>query len=144
LKEIVKGDKEVKETETHQVQEKTLTAPFDEHQLVQAWDHFIDTINEKVYLKNTMINCKPTLLKDFQFEVAVHNPGQQNELAANSLDLLSYLRTTLNNTQIQMQTRIVETNEKHLAYTSTERHEYLLKQNPVLARLKEEFNLRLD
>lgn len=91
-----------------------------------------------------MINCKPVLQENFYFEVAVHNPGQQNELTVNSIDILSFLRLKLSNTLIQMRIRIVETNEKNLAYTATERYEHLLNQNSALARLKDEFNLILD
>ena len=42
------------------------------------------------------------------------------------------------------QIRIVEGNEKHLAYTSTEKLELLMKINPTLGRLRDEFNLTLD
>lgn len=43
-----------------------------------------------------------------------------------------------------MRIRIIETNEKHLAYTSSEKFEHLLSVNPVLGKLKDEFNLTLD
>ena len=60
------------------------------------------------------------------------------------MDLLNYLRAQLRNTRIQMRVRIVEGNEKHLAYTSTEKLELLMKINPTLGRLRDEFNLTLD
>ena len=81
---------------------------------------------------------------NYYFEVCVHNPGQQDELTNNCLDILSYLRGQLKNTRIQMRVRIDETNQKHLAYTSAEKYEHLLSINPVLAKLKDEFNLTLD
>jgi len=143
LKEIGK-EKPQEDVEVKESAKEELNASFTADDLVKCWDAYTETIGEKVYLKNTMINCKPVLQEDFYFEVAVHNPGQQNELAANSIELLSFIREKLRNTQIQMCVRIVETNDKHLAYTTTERYEHLLKQNPTLARLKDEFNLRLD
>jgi DNA polymerase-3 subunit gamma/tau len=91
-----------------------------------------------------MINCKPVLKDNYVFEVAVHNPGQQQELENSAVDLLPYLRSNLRNTRIQMSIRIIESNEKHLAYTSTEKYDLLLRTNPVLTKLKEEFNLILD
>ena len=123
---------------------KELVDTFSEEDLIHYWDAFADTINKKVYLKNTMINCKPVLQENYYFEVAVHNPGQQEELINSAIDILSYLRLHLKNTHIQMRIRIIETNEKHLAYTSTEKFEHLLTVNPVLSKLKEEFDLRLD
>lgn len=56
----------------------------------------------------------------------MHNPGQQDELSNGCVDLLNYLRVQLKNTRIQMRVRIIEANEKHLAYTSTEKFEHLL------------------
>lgn len=121
-----------------------LAGVFSEEDLIGCWNAYAETIDKKVYLKNTMINCKPVLQENFFFEVAVHNPGQQDELSNGCIDLLNYLRLQLHNTRIQMRVRIIETNEKHLAYTSSEKFEHLLSVNPVLGKLKEEFNLTLD
>ena len=121
-----------------------MQSPFSQEALVHYWDAYASTIDKKVYLKNTMINCKPTLQDHYYFEVCVHNPGQQDELTNNCIDILSYLRMQLKNTRIQMRVRIDETNQKHLAYTSAEKYEHLLNINPVLAKLKDEFNLTLD
>ncbi|MCD8178879.1 MAG: DNA polymerase III subunit gamma/tau [Tannerellaceae bacterium] len=118
--------------------------PFDQNDLLKYWDAFGTMIDKKVYLKNTMYNCKPVLQDNFFFEVAVHNPGQREELVNNSIEILSYLRSQLKNTAIQMQIRISETNEKKLAYTATEKYEHLLNINPALGKLKDEFNLTLD
>ena len=122
---------------------KEVVTPFDNDSLVREWDNYAATIDKKVYLKNTMINCKPTLQENYYFEVAVHNPGQQEELINNAIHILPFLRQHLTNSRIQMRVRIVEGNEKHLAYTSTEKLE-LLKINPTLGRLRDEFNLTLD
>lgn len=123
---------------------KEVVTPFDNDSLVREWDNYAATIDKKVYLKNTMINCKPTLQENYYFEVAVHNPGQQEELINNAIHILPFLRQHLNNSRIQMRVRIVEGNEKHLAYTSTEKLELLMKINPTLGRLWDEFNLTLD
>lgn len=131
-------------TQQEQTLVQEVVSSFDEGRLIQCWDAYVGTIGQKVYLKNTMINCKPTLQEHFFFEVAVHNPGQQEELMNGAMDILTYLRSHLNNTRIQMRVRIIESNEKHLAYTSTERFEHLLSINPTLAKLKDEFNLRID
>ena len=105
---------------------KEVVTPFDNDSLVREWDNYAATIDKKVYLKNTMINCKPTLQENYYFEVAVHNPGQQEELINNAIHILPFLRQHLTNSRIQMRVRIVEGNEKHLAYTSTEKLELLM------------------
>lgn len=130
------------QTATGAVQE--MQNPFSQEALMHYWDAYASAIDKKVYLKNTMINCKPALQDNYYFEVCVHNPGQQDELTNNCIDILGYLRVQLKNTRIQMRVRIDETNQKHLAYTSAEKYEHLLNINPVLAKLKDEFNLTLD
>ena len=139
----------VEKPKTQTVQQNTQTvqemaASFSQDELVRVWDDYAASIDKKVYLKNTMINCKPVLQENYIFEVGVHNPGQQDELSNGCVDLLNYLRVQLKNTRIQMRVRIIEANEKHLAYTSTEKFEHLLSVNPVLGKLKDEFNLTLD
>lgn len=119
-------------------------APFSSQELVRCWNAFAGTIEEKVYLKNIMINCQPVLKENFNFEVVVHNPGQRDELMNNSIDILNFLRYNLHNTSIQMKIRIDEVNEKHLAYTSTEKFNLLKEINPAIAKLKDEFDLRIE
>ncbi len=121
-----------------------LTTPFTQDDLVTQWNAFAETIDTKVYLKNTMINSKPVLLENFLFEIAVHNQGQQEELSNSAVSILSYLRHHLKNTHIQMRIRISESNEKKLAYTTTEKYQHLLEINPLLGKLKDEFNLAID
>ena len=70
---------------------KEVVTPFDNDSLVREWDNYAATIDKKVYLKNTMINCKPTLQENYYFEVAVHNPGQQEELINNAIHILSLI-----------------------------------------------------
>ena len=91
-----------------------------------------------------MINCLPTLADNNQFEVVVHNPVQKDELTNCCIDLLHVLRTQLCNASIQMRIQIDETNEKKLAYTSTEKYEHLNNINPLLSKFKDEFDLTID
>ena len=91
-----------------------------------------------------MIHNKPVLLENFKFEVMVSNPAQQEELISNSIEILKILRTQLKNEHIQMFIRIEETNEKKRAYTSEEKYEFLNDLNPLLSKLKDEFDLTID
>lgn len=132
------------ETEAVAVRADEQSASFHADDLLRAWDAFADSLSEKIYLKNTMLNNKPVLKQSPFFEVTVHNPGQENELTAHAADILTSLRTQLQNTTIQMQIRIDEANEKKRAYTAVEKYEYLREVNPALDKLREEFNLKLD
>ena len=120
------------------------STPFNEDDLMQYWDAFLETIADKAHLKNTMVNCKPVLLDNFQIEVKVHNPAQKEELLSNSLNLLKLLRTSLKNDLIQIRILIDENLEKKTVYTATEKFEFLHNINPLLSKLVEEFDLAID
>ena len=121
-----------------------LATPFNSDDLIRCWDAYADTLKDKAHLKNTMIHCKPVLLDDFKFEVKINNPAQQEELISNSIELLKIVRTQLKNEKIQMHIRIDETNEKKPIYTSSEKYEFLNNLNPLLSKLKDEFDLGMD
>jgi DNA polymerase-3 subunit gamma/tau len=118
--------------------------PFQSEDLLKQWDAYAESIETNAYLKGLMVNCKPVLLEEYDFEVAVHNPGQREELLSESVTLLATLRDRLKNDRIRMKIRISETNEKKLAYTTSEKYEHLMQTNPLLGKLKNEFNLVPD
>jgi DNA polymerase-3 subunit gamma/tau len=130
------------ETETESPQQ---VVSLDVGDLIRCWDAYAETLKEKIHLKNTMLSCKPVLQEEeAHFEVAVLNPGQRDELITNSLALLNVLRIQLKNNRIQMHIRIEETHEKKRAYTAGEKYVHFAQLNPLLVRLKDEFDLSLD
>lgn len=146
LKEIAhpKVQQQNPQGQTVQTSATDLRTNFSQEQLQKAWDEYANTIEKKVYLKNIMSNSKPQLLNNFYFEVGVHNPGMQEELINNTIDILAVLRQKLQNTHIQMRVRIMESNEKHLAYTSAEKYQHMLEINPLIDKLRKDFDLRTE
>ena len=127
-----------------QVPTTDLQTNFNQEQLQQAWNEYANAIEKKVYLKNIMSNSQPQLQDNFYFEVGVHNPGMQEELINNAIDILAALRKKLQNTHIQMRVRIMESNEKHLAYTSAEKYQHMMEINPLIDKLRKDFDLRTE
>ena len=118
---------------------------FSEADLTKCWVEYANRLSlDKVHLKNTLITCKPSLKEDFRLEVAVYNPSQKDEISEHYSDILTYLNQTLNNTQIKIDIRIVEKEEKEMIYTPSEKYAYLYKKNPTLDKLKELFDLTLE
>ena len=123
---------------------ENLDTPFTEESLRTAWTQFAQSIEKEVHLKHTMLNCEPKLLDPHLFEVVVHNPAQQDELLQKTLSILAVIRKQLRNSHVQLRVRIEEGNKKQIAVTSAEKFALLLKINPALGKLKEEFDLKLD
>jgi len=142
LKNLIKEKETVSQPENAELPK--LSTPFEVHDLLQCWDDYAETLEEKAHFQNTMFNCKPVLSDNFEFEVKVHNPAQTEELNSNSHDLLKFLRAKLKNDLIQMHIRIDENMEKKTVYTAAEKFEFLHNINPLLSKLVEEFDLEID
>lgn len=138
-------NQEKKEEEVRiEVQSEVLTERFTPIQLINEWKAYADGLIEEHHLKNTMINCLPSLLENNIFEVVVNNPMQEQRLLEYRMDILNRLKSKLRNTQIQMQIRISEDNEKKLAFTPHEKLTLMMEENESLRRLKDEFGLELS
>ncbi|MCC8144014.1 MAG: DNA polymerase III subunit gamma/tau [Tannerellaceae bacterium] len=125
--------------------QQQMANPFAQDDLIREWNTFAGTLDKDMtYLKNIMINCKPVLKENHLFEISVYNPEQQDELGKHCIRMLTFLRTRLQNSFIQMRVRMTERDEKKLAVTATEKYSHLANVNPLLNKLKDEFNLMLD
>lgn len=138
------GQKKDDVVENIQTNTETLNERFSPLQLINEWKAYADAITEEHHLKNTMLNCLPSLIENTLFEVVVNNPVQEQRLTENSIDILNALKSKLRNTQLKMQIRISEDNEKKLAFTPAEKFNLMMEENESLRRLKDEFGLELS
>lgn len=86
----------------------------------------------------------PKMLSDTVFEVEVNTDINKQYLDDNSLSILSFLRQTLQNDDISMTIRIAKDNAVKKALTSREIFDEMVKQNPSLQKLSDEFGLELS
>lgn len=126
-----------------EAKQEILTETFTPIQLLNEWKTYSEGLIEEHHLKNTMINCLPSLLNRDTFEVVVNNPVQEQRLMDNATAIMTVLRKKLRNTQIQMKIRISVDNEKKLGFTSLEKFNLMVEENDALKKLKDEFGLEL-
>lgn len=138
------GKEKPKEEVVNNSPTEVLSEKFTPIQLITAWKTFAEGRTEEHHLKNTMLHCLPSLLNKDTFEVVVNNPVQEQRLLDSGTDILTHLRSTLRNTQIQMQIRITVDNEKKLAFTPAEKFRLMMEENDALKRLKDEFGLEIS
>ncbi len=127
-----------KEPEIHQ------SLPFSQESLNHVWKMYAQGLQEKVHLKNTMLNILPELKDNNLIVVSVYNPEQAQKLQEESTELMGFLRRQLSNSEIRMEVKISEENTKQLAYTDMEKYQLMVSKNKHLNDLVREFNLRLD
>lgn len=86
----------------------------------------------------------PVMLQPYKFEVVVGNKSQENSFRDEKPNLLNFLRTSLKNFDIDVQTRVDEIKAAKRPYTTSEKFQHMAAKNPQLAELKKRFNLDLD
>ncbi|MEO6849876.1 MAG: DNA polymerase III subunit gamma/tau, partial [Mucilaginibacter sp.] len=86
----------------------------------------------------------PVMLEPYRFEVIVANKSQENTFREEKANLLNYLRTSLRNFDIDIQTRVDEIKANKRPYTASEKFQHMAAKNPQLAELKRRFNLDFD
>lgn len=126
------------------VETEKMSENFTADQLLIEWKQYAESLTEEHHLKNTMLNCLPDLLNNTTFEIVVNNPVQEQRLLDHGVDILSNLKQKLRNTDIKMQIRISEDNEKKLAFTPAEKFNLMAEENEALRLLKDEFGLELS
>ncbi|MEG1616376.1 MAG: DNA polymerase III subunit gamma/tau [Bacteroidales bacterium] len=118
-----------------------MNQPVDDEKLRQAWVSFTKTIPTEAILVNTMLACRPVLTSTTDFEIVVENPEQVDRIRNKGVDLLHYLRVTLQNSRLMMTVRESEKNEKQKAFSQRDKYNAMLEVNPDLTLLRDTFNL---
>ena len=90
------------------------------------------------------MDVKPKLLPDFGIEVSVENGIQENVLQTERIDILNYLRSTLNNYALEIRIKKEERQLEKNYYTSTEKYQFMVEKNPILNLLKQRLGLEID
>ncbi|MGI4751398.1 MAG: DNA polymerase III subunit gamma/tau [Janthinobacterium lividum] len=89
-------------------------------------------------------NQKPVMLRPYIFELVLENKTQENTFRDDKPSLMNFLRSTLKNFNIDIQTRIEEQSGSRKPYSPVEKFQFMAAKNPGLAELKKRFNLEID
>jgi DNA polymerase-3 subunit gamma/tau len=118
---------------------------FSESELNEVWVAYILILKEKnrMALAALMDHYKPHLIENFVIELTLSNKLQEEELKNGKIELLNYLRTSLKNFAIQIQTFISAKEIKGRPYTAQEKYLYFVEKNPQIEVLKNTFNLNV-
>ncbi|WP_345230300.1 DNA polymerase III subunit gamma/tau [Olivibacter ginsenosidimutans] len=98
----------------------------------------------KITLFTLMTANAPKLRDDYKVEVIVENPIQENLLSISKIDLLNELRVKLKNFSIDLIPVQTENNTVRKPYTNQEKYQAMVAKNPLVDKLRQEFNLGFD
>jgi DNA polymerase-3 subunit gamma/tau len=115
---------------------------FTEKQLIEAWNTFTQNIQkEGKYNLASILSIDTPKVKGTTIHLEFPNSTNKVELEKQQYDLLSFLRKTLNNFDINLSISVNEEMEKQYAYTPKEKFEKLKEKNPNIDLLRKTFDL---
>ncbi len=116
--------------------------PFTEKQLIAKWNEFVENIQkEGKYNLASILSIDTPKVKGTTIHLEFPNSTNKVELERQQFDLLSFLRKSLNNFDINLSITVNEEKEKQYAYTPLEKFEKLKEKNPNIEILKKTFGL---
>ncbi|MEZ4875513.1 MAG: DNA polymerase III subunit gamma/tau [Flavobacteriaceae bacterium] len=143
LKSIQKKQELKKEWVASQPDEDNLpTEAFTEKELRKAWIEYTQKIESqgKFNLHSHLTMGEPKVEGNL-IHLVFPNSTIKVEVERAKNSLLSYLRETLNNYEIDLSIEVNETEIKRYAYTPMEKFEKLKEKNPLIDKLRKEFDL---
>ncbi|MDQ1770324.1 DNA polymerase III subunit gamma/tau [Labilibaculum sp. A4] len=87
---------------------------------------------------------KPKIVGDDCVVLMVSNPLQEDDVVSVKNEVRNYLRKELNNSDIQIETEIIQIKTAKRMYTDSDRFNYLCEKNPALGFLKQKFSLDFE
>ena len=119
---------------------------FGEEALQGAWEKFRD-IRKKAGAADTemlVLNRKVEKTGEHNVKIFLSSALEVSILERIEQDMVQHFRKELNNTLIQLEKEILEQETTKKLYTSKEKFEYMVQQNPALKDLKEKLGLDFD
>jgi DNA polymerase-3 subunit gamma/tau len=113
---------------------------------LREWNTYATKIKAegKMNLLPVFITEAPTMLQPYVFEIVVGNKVQEDLFRDEKPFFLNYMRTTLKNFDLEVNTRIDKQTAAKRPYTAQEKYQHMAAKNPNLAELRKRFNLDFD
>ena len=114
-------------------------------QLKAEWDAFMEKLKKEGRDREyKTLNQQVEFQEDLSIKLTLPNSFQSLTIEGLQQELLTYLRTKLNNRKIQLITEIEKFEDKKMIYTNSEKFDFLAKKYPNLNELKSRLDLDTD
>jgi len=117
--------------------------PFTEEELRRVWKEGANELTDK-YLKSILLYLNPELKENDVVEIRALNPEQVHYIQQNTNQLTEYLYSHLRNNRIKLEIKMKDDSAENTPFTAQEKYSYMADKNPLVKKLVQEFNLRLD
>ncbi len=138
------GEEKLTAKEQHEIYTRAgETKDFTTDILKTKWEEFVLRLNDRPNLQSTLSHV-PQLEPNYQLILDIDNSVQDDLINTIKPELVSWLRKELENSKIQLITRITETEKEKIIYSDSEKYMEMLKKNPKLELLKQKFKLDFE
>ncbi len=119
---------------------------FTQDEFLKYWSEYAAKVKAegKKNMLSIFNSAAPVMLSPGVYEVAVGSKALETEFKSERAYLLNFLRTSLKNFSIEVNSRIDEQVVTKRPYTNQEKFQHMAAKNPQLAELKKRFNLDFD
>ncbi len=120
---------------------------FTPEQLADAWMEYANKLKtDQPRMSMTLLARKPELKGNWEVEFSVDNHLQAESLTKSKPELLHHLKSNLNNESILLNVVVREDSAtpSNKLYTAEDKLNHLIKKNPALDKLRQQFNLDFD
>ena len=112
--------------------------------MVATWNQFSKKVEEEgKYNLLSHLTMGVPKLEGTLIHLEFPNDTFKVEVEREKYELLGFLRKELNNYDIDLSIEVNETSAKRYAYTAREKYDKLREKNPMLDKLREDFDLDL-
>lgn len=142
---LKENDKPEEAEEKKEQISEILNNTFSEDDLIDKWHQFSNKMENKPRIFNTLTSKDPKLEKNNIISFLIDNNLQEAKINEIKSELLTYLKTELQNSSIDLNLIITDIEaENDKLYTIEDKYNHMLSKNDNLGKLKQEFNLDLD
>lgn len=141
-----KEEEELEKAAKEEPEEQFGLDPFNLDQLTACWNEFADQKKSAGRDVDYTVLKQEMTLKEDGTTILLHLTNLVNidTLDRFRSDLITHLKSRLNNRMIKLETELVEEKKQKMIYTNKEKFDYLAEKKPVLNLLKDRLGLDPD
>ena len=119
--------------------------PVEPEKLIALWQEFTERTESKgkKILASSLATDTPKLQEGHLISIELPNSTMKKEVERDQLDLMTFLRKSLNNYSLKLRITVNEEVARQYAFTPEEKYEKLKEKNPAIDLLRQTFDLDL-
>ena len=135
-----------KQTESKKEMLPTNSDDFSFDLLMKKWKEMISHFKnlEKSNLALNLNINKPELIESNKIKIILSNSSQVELIEQEKINILTYLRNSLNNDLLELETQVKEIDKNDVPYTNSDKYKKMFEQNKNLAKLGARLGLDPD